>query len=137
MKIGELARATGTNAETIRYYERISLLPEPLRTDGNYRNFGREHVERLSFVRHCRGLGFDIAAIRSLLDLADEPSRDCGEADRIASGHLVSVERKIAQLQQLQSELRRMIVDCRGGQIGSCNIMRSLADHELCDAEHS
>jgi len=136
MKIGELAKATGTNVETIRYYERIGLLPEPARTDGNYRDYGREPVERLSFVRHCRGLGFDITDIRSLLDLADEPACDCGEADRIATGHLAAVERKIAQLQQLQSELRRIIKDCRGGQIGSCNIMRSLSDHQPFEADH-
>ena len=59
MKIGELARATGTNIETIRYYERIGLLPKPLRTDGNYRDYSPEHVERLSFVRHSRGLGVE------------------------------------------------------------------------------
>ena len=137
MKIGELARATGTNIETIRYYERIGLLPKPLRTDGNYRDYSPEHVERLSFVRHSRGLGFDITDIRSLLNLADEPARDCGDADRIANGHLVAVERKIAKLRQLQSELKRMIAECRGGQISSCNIMRSLADHQLCETEHS
>ena len=136
MKIGELARATGTKVETVRYYERIGVLPEPLRTEGNYRDYGQEHLERLSFVRHCRGLGFDIAGIRSLLDLADDPGRDCGEVDVIASGHLVSVEYKIAKLQQLESELRRMISACRGGKVESCNIMRSLAHYKLCDAEH-
>lgn len=136
MKIGELARATGTNGETIRYYERIGLLPKPGRTGTNYRDYAQEHVERLRFVRHARGLGFDIPDIRSLLDLSDQPERDCGEADRIASGHLASVERKITQLQQLEGELKRMISQCRGGQIAKCQIMQSLADHQLCGSEH-
>ncbi len=136
MKIGELSRATGTNVETIRYYERIGLLPEPDRTGGNYRDYVPAHVERLSFIRHARGLGFDIADIRSLLNLGEEPDQDCGEADRIASGHLAAVERKIGQLEQLRSELGRMIAQCRGGQIADCRIMQALGDHALCEGEH-
>jgi Cu(I)-responsive transcriptional regulator len=137
MKIGELSRATGTNAETIRYYERIGLLPKPGRTDGNYRDYGAADQERLTFIRHARGLGFDIADIRSLLNLAEDPGGDCGEADRIATGHLDAVERKIEQLEQLRVELRRMIKQCRGGQIADCRIMQSLGDHRLCDGDHS
>lgn len=136
MKIGQLAQATGTKAETIRYYERIGLLPKPGRTDGNYRDYGSGDQERLTFIRHARGLGFDIADIRSLLDLAEDPGRDCGEADRIASGHLEAVELKIAQLQQLRGELGRMIKQCRGGQIADCRIMQALGDHGLCEGSH-
>lgn len=136
MKIGELARATGTNAETIRYYEAIGLLPKPDRTSGSYRDYLPQHAERLNFIRHARGLGFDIADIRSLLDLGDHPERDCGEADRMASEHLAAVERKIEQLEQLRSELVRMIGQCRGGQIADCRIMQSLGDHGLCKTDH-
>jgi len=136
MKIGELANVTGTKAETIRYYERIGLLPKPGRTEGNYRDYGPADQERLTFIRHARGLGFDIADIRSLLDLGEDPGRDCGEADRIASGHLEAVERKIAQLQQLRDELKRMIKQCRGGQIADCRIMQTLGDHGFCEADH-
>ena len=85
MKIGELSKATGTNIETIRYYERIGLLPEPARTAGNYRSYGEAHRTRLAFVRHSRELGFAIEEVRSLLDLADHPERKCSEADRIAA----------------------------------------------------
>ena len=136
MKIGELSRSTGTNVETIRYYERIGLLPKPARTGGNYRDYVPDHVERLAFIRHARGLGFEIADIRSLLDLAEDPARDCGEADRIASGHLAAVERKIEQLQQLRKELDRMIIQCRGGQVSECRIMQALGDHRLCETDH-
>ena len=71
MKIGELSKVTGTNIETVRYYERIGLLPKPARTAGNYRSYGEPHRSRLAFVRHSRELGFAIEEVRSLLDLAD------------------------------------------------------------------
>ena len=137
LKIGELAKATGTKVETVRYYERIGLLPAAERTSANYRSYTAAHVDRLRFIRHARGLGFDIADIRSLLDLADEPGRDCSEVDRIASGHLHAVEAKIAQLERLRGELGRMISQCRGGSVSSCRIIQVLADHELCATEHS
>lgn len=128
MKIGELARVTGSKAETIRYYERIGLLPAPDRTGSNYRDYGADDRERLAFIRHARRLGFEIADVRSLLGLAGQPQMDCGEVDRIATGHLEAVERKIALLERLRSELRRMISQCRGGQISDCRIMNSLVD---------
>ncbi|HTU09984.1 MAG TPA: helix-turn-helix domain-containing protein [Allosphingosinicella sp.] len=128
MKIGELSQATGTNVETIRYYERIALLPKPGRTGSNYRDYAPGHVERLNFIRHARGLGFDIADIRSLLDLGGDPERDCGEVDRIAGGHLAAVERKIAQLELLRKELRHMLARCEGGQIADCRILEALGD---------
>lgn len=132
MKISELAARAGSNPETIRYYERIGLLPAPGRTGSNYRDYDRTHIDRLSFIRHARGLGFDIADIRSLLDLGEQPERDCGEVDRIASGHLRAVERKIEQLVKLRSELNRMLTQCRGGQIANCRIMETLSDHRAC-----
>jgi DNA-binding transcriptional MerR regulator len=124
MKIGELSRATGTNVETIRYYERIGLLPQPLRTAANYRSYGPGHRARLSFVRHSRELGFTIEEIRSLLDLSDHPSRDCGEAD------------KIAQLTALRDELASIIGRCRGGLAADCRVIEALGDHGLCAADH-
>ena len=136
MKIGELSRATGTNIETIRYYERIGLLPEPGRTDANYRSYSDAHRARLSFVRHSRELGFTIEEIRSLLDLSDDPERDCGEADRIASAHLAQVEEKIAQLSALRDELARIVSRCRGGLSGDCRVIEALGDHGQCAAPH-
>ena len=134
MKIGELASRAGSNPETIRYYERIGLLPAPTRTSGNYRDYAQEHIDRLSFIRYARGLGFEISDIRSLLDLGEHPERDCGEVDHIASGHLRAVERKIEQLEQLRGELNRMLTQCRGGQIANCRIMEALSDHRECTA---
>lgn len=132
MKIGELAARAGSNPETIRYYERIGLLPAPTRTSGNYRDYAQGHIDRLSFIRHARGLGFEIADIRSLLDLSEHPERDCGDVDHIASGHLNAVERKIERLEQLRGELNRMLTRCRGGQIANCRILEALSDHREC-----
>lgn len=136
LKIGDLARATGTKVETVRYYERIGLMPPAERTSANYRSYTPAHIDRLHFIRHARGLGFDIADIRSLLALADQPGRDCADVDRIASGHLQAVEAKIAQLELLKKELSRMIGRCRGGQVEMCRIMEVLADHRHCQTEH-
>jgi DNA-binding transcriptional MerR regulator len=136
MKIGELASRTGAKVETIRFYERIGLMPVPPRTNGNYRDYGEQQVERLRFIRHARGLGFELADVRALLGLSDRPDRDCGQADRIASGHLVAVEEKIERLERLRSELRRMVAQCRGGQIADCRVIEALSDHESCATDH-
>src|SRR4030088_1328640 len=93
-KIGDLARATDTKVETIRYYERIGLLPPPARTSGNYRAYGAEQLNRLSFIPRARDLGFSIEQVRTLLDLANEKDRSCGAVDAIAREHLAEVERK-------------------------------------------
>lgn len=136
MKIGELSRATGTNIETIRYYERIGLLPAPDRTAANYRSYGDAHRSRLSFVRHSRDLGFTIEEIRSLLDLSDDPTRECDEADRIATRHLEQVQEKIAQLTLLRDELARIIGRCRGGIAADCRVIEALSDHSHCTGAH-
>ena len=132
MKIGELSRATGTNIETIRYYERIGLLPEPARTVSNYRSYGEVHRTRLAFVRHSRDLGFTIEEVRSLLDLADHPERECSEADRIATRHLAQVDEKIGQLVTLRDELSRIIGRCRGGLAAECRVIEALGGQSLC-----
>jgi Cu(I)-responsive transcriptional regulator len=124
--IGELAKATGTKAETVRYYERIGLLPEPARTGGNYRAYARPHLERLSFVRRARDLGFSLDQVRALLRLADDRSQSCAEVDRIAKLHLTEVERKVADLVSLGGELRQLIDQCRHGTIAECRILDAL-----------
>lgn len=136
LRIGDLARSSGSTVETIRYYERIGLLEKPGRTEGNYRAYGARDQKRLSFIRHARGLGFEVSEIRSLLDLADNPDRDCKEADTIATGHLNAVEAKIEQLQLLRTELARMVGACRGGRAADCRVLEVLGDHSLCKADH-
>jgi DNA-binding transcriptional MerR regulator len=105
MNIGQLARAADTNAETIRYYERIGLLPPPPRTAGNYRDYATVHVSRLTFTRRARDLGFSIEQVRTLLDLADQKEQSCEAVDAIARHHLAEVKRKLADLAAFRREL--------------------------------
>lgn len=130
--IGELSERTGCKVQTIRYYEQIGLMPAPGRTGGNQRRYSPPHLERLAFIRHSRELGFSLDAIRELLDLTDDPDRTCAVADRIARRQLQQVESRIARLQALKSEFRRMIKQCRGGRIADCRVIGVLADHGQC-----
>lgn len=126
MTIGELARTAQTKTETIRYYERIGLLPAPARTAGNYRAYAPIHAARLAFIRRARDLGFSIEQVRALLALADQSGQSCVAVDRIARAHLDEVTRKLAQLAALRRELEAMIGQCRRGTIAECRIIEAL-----------
>lgn len=126
--IGELSRRTEVKVPTIRYYEQIGLLPAPARTGGGQRRYGQAALARLSFVSHARGLGFDVEAIRALLALQDSPDQSCAAADAIARARLAGVEKRIARLQALRDELRRMIEECACGRVAECRVIETLAD---------
>ena len=136
LSIGELARQTGCTAPTIRYFEQIGLLPQAVRTAGNQRRYGPAHVSRLRFIRHGRALGFSQDDVRELLELAGEPGQPCANADGIARRHLDGVEARIAQLEALGGELKRMIHDDHHGTIADCRVIDVLADHGQCVSEH-
>lgn len=121
--IGDLARVTATKVVTIRYYEQAGLLPEPPRSDGNYRLYSQSHLERLRFIRRARDLGFSLGEIRSLLLLAGNRSRSCADVDRLARLHLEEVEHKIADLCLLRDELRQTIGNCSDNTIAECRIL--------------
>ena len=127
MKIGELANATATKVETVRYYESIGLLTPPARTSANYRVYGSAHLSRLSFIRRARDLGFTLEAVRELLTLSDDRSQSCQAVDSIARAHLTEVERKIGDLKALRSELDRVVGACRHGTVAECKIIETLA----------
>jgi len=126
-RIGELAGATGTKVETIRWYERIGLLAAAARTSSNYRSYGPAHLARLSFVRRARDLGFSLDQVRELLRLSDQRDRPCEEIDMIARGHLEEVERKVADLTALGHELRQIISQCGHGTVADCRIIEALS----------
>lgn len=134
--IGELAKMTRTKAATIRYYERIGLMPEPARTSGNQRLFDERHVTRLAFIRHARELGFPLDAVRELLALAAHPDEPCKQADQIAARQLGAVRARIDRMLALATELERMLDGCRRGSIGDCRVMQILSDHALCVHEN-
>ncbi|KAB0265815.1 MerR family transcriptional regulator [Microvirga brassicacearum] len=136
LSIGELSRRVHVKVPTIRYYEQIGLLPPPPRTEGRQRRYGPAELDRLGFIRHARDLGFEIEAIRELLGLSEQPDGPCEPADQIVTRHLAAVERRIAHLTALRTELRRMLKTCDHGQIRECRIIQVLGDHELCGADH-
>jgi DNA-binding transcriptional MerR regulator len=137
MPIGALAEQTGVKVETIRYYEQVGLLPEPERSEGNQRRYGRKHRERLAFIKHARDLGFTVESIRALLRLSDKPDMACDEAHAIASAHLGDVRDKISRLRLLEVELERIAASCTGGvNVCDCAIIETLADHGQCHHEH-
>lgn len=131
LTIGKLAKATNVKVPTIRFYEQIGLLPEPDRTASDRRVYNDGAVRRLGFIKHARALGFPIEAIRTLLDLADHPERACDDANQLALEQLGAVESKIAQLQALQTELRRMVSAGCQGPAGECRVIEALADVEV------
>ncbi|MCP4563881.1 MAG: helix-turn-helix domain-containing protein [Bosea sp.] len=126
--IGALSQRTGVNIETIRYYERINLIPSPPRTESGRRLYGAEDVRRLAFIRHSRDLGFDIPAIRKMLALQEMPEASCEQVSRIATDQLEAVEMRIGRLLGLKSELTRMIHECDNGKVAKCRIIEVLAD---------
>lgn len=128
--IGELGKATGTKVETIRYYERIDLLPKPDRTAGNYRAYARVDLERLSFIRRARDLGFPLEQVRALLDLADRRDQPCENVDELVEAHLADVARKITDLEALQRELGNLLSQCGRGTIAECRIIEALGPVE-------
>lgn len=126
MRIGELARATGTKAETIRYYEREGILPAADRTDSNYRDYSPDHLATLTFVRRARKLGFGMGQVRRLLDLSDRADNPCEDVDLLVQSQIEEVDRKIADLTRLRVELSQMLLSCEGERIGECRIVESL-----------
>ena len=136
LAIGTLAKHTGTKVQTIRYYEQIGLLPEPGRTEGGQRRYGDDDLDRLAFIRHARQLGFTLEAIRELLDLSDNPGRSCADIDRIAHRQLKEVEARIARLEALRKELRRMLRECSRDTVSDCRVLEVLRDHSACLADH-
>ncbi len=134
--IGKLARSVGCKVQTIRYYEQIGLLPPPVRTAGAQRRYGEAQRQKLSFIRHARELGFPLPAVRELLALSDEGDSDCAKADGIARRQLEAVNRRIAMLSSLRSELERMLHHRHGHRIRDCRVIATLADHALCSQDH-
>lgn len=130
LSIGQAAKAAGTGAETIRYYEKIGLLPKPARTSGNYRSYGASEVSRLTFIRRARDLGFSLDQVRTLLSLSDDRQKSCVEVDEIARAHLEAVERKIAGLTALKRELSSVISQCGKDMIADCRILEALGSRE-------
>ncbi len=131
MKIGELAKQTGSQIETIRYYEREGLLAAPARSDGNYRLYGTAHVERLQFIRHCRSLDMSLDEIRTLLAFKDAPEDSCNVVNDLLDQHIQHVAGRIKELQVLQKQLKDLRSQCHSTQAAKhCEILQGLSKAE-------
>ena len=126
MTRGELARRTGRNLETIRYYEKIGLLPEPRRSDGGYRQYEAAHERRLRFIMRARELGFGIEEIRGLLALVDRRAYTCVEVRDMTLRHLDAVRLKIADLKRLERTLATTVAACVGRKAPECPVIDAL-----------
>jgi Cd(II)/Pb(II)-responsive transcriptional regulator len=126
MKIGELAKLTDCQVETVRYYEREGLLPPPARSDGNYRLYTQAHVERLTFIRNCRSLDMTLEEIRSLLSLRDSPQDQCENVNALIDEHIQHVNARVASLQALQAQLLELRQRCIDGTLEHCGILQQL-----------
>lgn len=128
LQIGELSRKTGVNIETIRYYERIGVMPKPARTKGGHRAYNDNQLKRLTFIKRSRELGFSLNEIRALLDLVDTGTYTCSEVHGKTIEHLANVKRKIADLRRMEQVLKQTAAECRRGDVPDCPILNALFD---------
>ena len=130
IKIGALAKRTGATVETIRYYEKEGLLPEPSRSAGNYRLYREDHIERLQFIMHCRTLDMTLSEVQTLLEYWDEPDKNCGDVDILLDEHIHAVEVRMQELAQLKQHLTVLRQKCvSSASTVSCGILKTLADN--------
>lgn len=133
MRIGELSKKTGCKIVTIRYYEQEGLLASPSRTEGNYRRYGPDDLDRLEFILHCRKHGMALDEIRKLLAFRDHPQRDCTWISELVGKHIKNVDEQIHALEALKRHLEKLKARCSGeSRHGVCGIIQGLAKPELC-----
>ena len=124
--IGAMSQETGVNIETIRYYERIGIMPKPDRTEGGNRQYNHDQLKRLFFIRRCRELGFRIEEIRELLQMVDGDNFSCGEVHAMTMDHLNSVKKKLSDLRRLEKSLKTMAAECSKGDVPNCPVIDTL-----------
>lgn len=136
MQIKQLASATGVDIETIRYYEKQGLLPEPARKENGYRDYDASHLERLSFIRHCRALEMPLSQVTMLLGFVDQPGAPCGDVDLLVDQQLVKVRARLKSMKALEKQLLQLRAMCSGAHAAeSCGILTELvaaAHGEAC-----
>lgn len=135
MKISELSQATGVDVETIRYYEKAGLLPEPAREANGYRHYGPAHLERLAFVRHCRALDMPLADVQRLLDVVDGTPDQQGDIDALIEGQLKRVRARLKSLRALERQLAQLRDSCDANHAAhECGILHELVAAAHCEA---
>lgn len=137
MRIGELAELANCTVETIRYYEKQGLLPAAYRSHNNYRIYNKEHVQRLKFIRNCRGLDMAHDEIRELLKLTNNKGEDCSAVANLLNSHIRHVGERIQELQSLQAQLLHLYNGCQGNRLAKdCNIVQELTEMDVPSNTH-
>jgi Cd(II)/Pb(II)-responsive transcriptional regulator len=132
MRIGEISQATGVDIETIRYYEKEGLLPNPPRQANGYRDYGPQQLERLAFIRHCRALDIPLADIAQLLGFLRGAPTDCNDINHLVDDHLARIQARLESMRALEKQLITLRARCnRGNKTTECGIL-----HELVAAAH-
>lgn len=132
LSIGQLARTARVNVETIRYYERRGLIPEPPRRESGYRQYSEDAVSRIQFIKRAKELGFSLKEISELLSLRVDPDTTCGDVKRRAEVKIAEVDEKIRALQKIKKALTKLAALCRGsGPTSECPIMEALNSEDL------
>lgn len=136
MRIKELSQATGVDVETIRFYEKEHLLPAPARSTNGYRDYDAPHLERLSFIRHCRALDMPLSDVKRLLAFVDDPRRHCLDVDQLVDEQLSRVRARLKSMHALESQLVQLRSRCKSEhEGGTCGILQELvaaAHGEAC-----
>ncbi len=128
LPIGALSAATGVNIETIRYYEKIGLMPAPPRNEGRQRVYDKGHLKRLTFIRRGRELGFSLDQVRELLGLGRGHDLTCAEVKAMTNGHVDDIRRKVKDLRKLERVLTNLAAQCSGNAVPDCPVLDALAD---------
>jgi len=124
--IGELSRQTGVGIETIRYFEKIGIMPVPGRSEGGNRRYNTDHLQRLFFINRCRQIGFSQKEIKALLSMVDDKGVTCAEVHNITTEHIADIRKKIRDLTKLEKVLTKMANECSRGDIPDCPIIETL-----------
>ena len=130
--IGALSKRTGVHVETIRYYERIGILPKPDRSPGGQRLYPEQYRWRLAFVRRARDLGFSLDDVRALLQLTGGQPMACAKVKGITEMHIADIRQKISELNQLDRMLSAIVTQCKGEEASDCPILDTLANTDTC-----
>lgn len=129
MRIGELGKKADCLVQTVRFYESEGLLPEPARSEGNFRLYDEVHLQRLLFIRRCRAKDMTLDEIRQLLNLRDRPELGCGEVNALVDAHIAQVRTKMKELRALERELMDLRRSCDSARTSrECGILNSLAE---------
>ena len=132
LTIGQLAKEAQVNVETVRYYERRGLMPEPPRRESGYRQYPLDSVARIRFIKRAQELGFSLKEISELLSLRIDPDTTCGDIKRKAELKVEDIERKIRTLQSMKRALTKLVSSCRGrGPTSECPILEMLGSKRL------